>query len=54
MPLALPTVLSQVLVARTIELDNEAEHRLTHRTSPGASHTHPGSSLATGGHPDGG
>jgi DNA-binding MarR family transcriptional regulator len=29
----LPTVLSQALVARTIELDNEAEHRLAHRTT---------------------
>jgi hypothetical protein len=32
-PLPLPTLLSQALVAHTIELDNEAEHRLPHRTS---------------------
>ena len=31
--LPLPTLLSQVLVAHTIELDNEAEHRLPHRTT---------------------
>ncbi len=31
--LPLPTLLSQVLVAYTIELDNEAEHRLPHRTT---------------------
>lgn len=30
---ALPTLLSQALVAHTIELDNEAEHRLPHRTT---------------------
>lgn len=30
-PLSLPALLSQVLVAHTIELDNEAEHRLPHR-----------------------
>jgi DNA-binding MarR family transcriptional regulator len=29
----LPTLLSQALVAYTIEFDNEAEHRLPHRTS---------------------
>jgi DNA-binding MarR family transcriptional regulator len=29
----LPTLLSQALVAHTIELDNEAEHRLAHRTT---------------------
>jgi DNA-binding MarR family transcriptional regulator len=29
----LPTLLSQALVAHTIELDNEAEHRLPHRTT---------------------
>ena len=29
----LPTLLSQALVAHTIELDNEAEHRLSHRTT---------------------
>ena len=34
-PLPLPTLLSQVLVAHTIELDNEAEHRLPHRTTRG-------------------
>lgn len=33
--LPLPTLLSQVLVAFTIELDNEFEHQLTHRTSRG-------------------
>jgi len=33
--LALPTLLSQVLVAFTIEFDNEAEHRIAHRTSRG-------------------
>jgi methyltransferase (TIGR00027 family) len=32
-PLSLPALLSQVLVAFTIELDNEAEHRLPHRTT---------------------
>jgi hypothetical protein len=32
-PLPLPTLLSQVLVAHTVELDNEAEHRLPHRTT---------------------
>lgn len=31
----LPTLLSQALVAWTIELDNEAEHRLRHRTTRG-------------------
>jgi DNA-binding MarR family transcriptional regulator len=31
--LPLPTLLSQALVAHTIELDNEAEHRLPHRTT---------------------
>jgi len=35
--LPLPTLLSQVLVAYTIEFDNEAEHRLQHRTSTGPS-----------------
>ncbi len=34
-PLPLPTLLSQVLVAHTMELDNEAEHRLPHRTTRG-------------------
>jgi DNA-binding MarR family transcriptional regulator len=29
----LPTLLSQALVAHTVELDNEAEHRLAHRTT---------------------
>jgi DNA-binding MarR family transcriptional regulator len=29
----LPTLLSQALVAHTLELDNEAEHRLPHRTT---------------------
>lgn len=33
--LPLPTLLSQSLVAFTIEFDNEAEHRLPHRTSLG-------------------
>ena len=32
-PLPLPTLRSQALVAHTIELDNEAEHLLPHRTS---------------------
>src|SRR5579862_624167 len=32
-PVPLPTLLSQVLVAYTIEFDNEAEHRLPHRTA---------------------
>ena len=37
-PLSLSALLSQALVAFTIELDNEAEHRLPHRTtSQGAS-----------------
>lgn len=31
--LPLPTLLSQILVAFTIEFDNEAEHRLPHRTT---------------------
>ncbi len=35
-PLPLPTLLSQVLVAHTVELDNEAEHRLPHRTTRGS------------------
>jgi DNA-binding MarR family transcriptional regulator len=29
----LPTLLSQALVAHTVEIDNEAEHRLAHRTT---------------------
>ena len=33
MPLPLPTLLSQPLVAYTIEFDNEAEHRMPHRTT---------------------
>jgi methyltransferase (TIGR00027 family) len=32
-PLSTPALLSQALVALTIELDNEAEHRLPHRTT---------------------
>src|SRR6201986_1007965 len=32
-PLPLPTLLSQLLVAFTIEFDNEAEHRMAHRTT---------------------
>jgi DNA-binding MarR family transcriptional regulator len=32
-PLSLPALLSQALVAFTIEFDNEAEHRLPHRTT---------------------
>jgi hypothetical protein len=32
-PLPLPALLSQILVAFTIEFDNEAEHRLPHRTT---------------------
>jgi DNA-binding MarR family transcriptional regulator len=34
--LPLPTLLSQVLVAYTIECDNEAEHRMSHRTTTAA------------------
>lgn len=34
-PLPLSTLLSQVLVAHTIELDNEAELQLPHRTTRG-------------------
>ena len=34
-PLPLPTLLSQALVAYTIEFDNEAEHRMPHRTTRG-------------------
>ncbi|HEX4259187.1 MAG TPA: hypothetical protein VH089_29135 [Streptosporangiaceae bacterium] len=32
-PLPLPTLLSQALVAYTIEFDNEAEHQMPHRTT---------------------
>ena len=32
-PLSLPALLSQALVAFTIEFDNEAEHRIPHRTT---------------------
>lgn len=32
----LPTLLSRLLIAFTIEFDNEAEHRLEHRTTVGA------------------
>lgn len=32
-PLPLPTLLSQALVAFTVEFDNEAEHRMPHRTT---------------------
>jgi DNA-binding MarR family transcriptional regulator len=35
MPVPLPTLLSQALVAYTIEFDNEAEHRMPHRTTRG-------------------
>ncbi|MGD0955684.1 MAG: hypothetical protein ABR953_02500 [Candidatus Acidiferrales bacterium] len=31
--LPLPTLLSHVLVAFTIEFDNESEHRMAHRTT---------------------
>jgi hypothetical protein len=31
----LPTLLSQLLLAFTIEFDNQAEHRLPHRTTRG-------------------
>jgi hypothetical protein len=31
----LPTLLSQALVAFTIEFDNESEHRIAHRTRRG-------------------
>ena len=44
-PLSLSALLSQALVAFTIELDNEAEHRLPHHTTdsaPGAKATVPG------------
>src|SRR6202020_2712997 len=34
-PLPLTTLLSQALVAYTIEFDNEAEHRMPHRTTRG-------------------
>ena len=34
--LPLPTLLSRLLIAFTIEFDNEAEHRLEHRTTRGA------------------
>jgi DNA-binding MarR family transcriptional regulator len=34
--LPLPTLLSRLLIAFTIEFDNEAEHRLEHRTTVGA------------------
>jgi hypothetical protein len=33
LPLPLPTLLSQALVAFTIEFDNEAEHRIVHWTT---------------------
>jgi hypothetical protein len=33
--LAVPSLLSQALVAFTIEFDNESEHRITHRTTVG-------------------
>ena len=39
MPLPLTTLLSQALVAFTIEFDNEAEHRMPHRTTR---HNQPG------------
>ena len=39
MPLPLTTLLSQALVAYTIEFDNEAEHRMPHRTTR---HSQPG------------
>jgi hypothetical protein len=39
MPVPLPTLLSQSLVAYTIEFDNEAEHRMPHRTTR---HSEPG------------
>jgi methyltransferase (TIGR00027 family) len=42
-PLPLSALLSQVLVAFTIELDNEAEHRLPHRTT-----NHDGAGLGDG------
>jgi hypothetical protein len=35
MPVPLPTLLSQALVAYTIEFDNEAEHRMPHWTTRG-------------------
>ena len=42
-PLSLSALLSQALVALTIELDNEAEHRLPHRTT-----NHAGAGLGDG------
>ena len=42
-PLSLSALLSQALVAFTIELDNEAEHRLPHRTT-----NHDGAGLGDG------
>ncbi len=36
--LPLPTLLSQVLVAFTVEFDNEAEYRMPHRTTGGLPH----------------
>jgi DNA-binding MarR family transcriptional regulator len=44
-PPPLPTLLSQALVAHTIELDNEAEHRLPHRTTEQGSGDAPRGSL---------
>jgi len=38
--LPLPTLLSQLLIAFTIEFDNEAEHRLPHRTTQGGASGH--------------
>jgi DNA-binding MarR family transcriptional regulator len=38
--LPLPTLLSQLLMAFTIEFDNEAEHRLPHRTTQGGPSGH--------------
>jgi hypothetical protein len=46
MPLAPPIMLCRVLVAHTIELDNEAEYRRTHRTSREAAHLGPETTMA--------
>jgi hypothetical protein len=40
--LPLPTLLSRLLIAFTTEFDNEAEHRLEHRTTLDAGGTGPG------------
>jgi hypothetical protein len=53
-PPGLPVLLSQALVAFTIEADNEAEHLLPHVTSDhGATLPHYPMVLHRGGYPDG-